>query len=57
MEQSRMTPGTFSIVRAMLEGALRRWYQSQVRSQEHSTRGMVLEPTEEVIIHTDLRWT
>ena len=41
----------------MLEGALRRWYQSQVCSQEHNTRGMVLEPTEEVIIHTDLRWT
>ena len=57
MEQSRTTPGTFSVARAMLEGALRRWYQSQVCSQEHSTRGMVLEPIEEVIIHTDLRWT
>ena len=57
LEESRTTWGDFFVTRAMLEGAIRRWYQGQVRSQERSTRGMILEPTEEVIIHTDLGWT
>ena len=42
--------------RLMMEGALRRWYQSQALRQERATRGPVLEPTEDTIIHTDLRW-
>ena len=41
----------------MLEGALCRWYQVQVQAQERSTQGMILEPTDEVIIRTDLQWT
>ena len=57
MEASRMSTGEFTAVRSMLEGALRRWYQVQVRVQERSTQGMILEPTDEVIIHTDLQWT
>ena len=57
MEVSRTTTGEFTAARSMLEGALRRWYQAQVRAQEHSTGGMILEPTDEVIIHTDLQWT
>ena len=57
LEESRTTWGDFFVTRAMLEGAIRRWYQGQVRAQERSTRGMILEPTEEVIIHTDLGWT
>ena len=54
MDASRTTIGDFTVARSMLEGALRRWYQAQVRAQERSTRGMILEPTDEVIIHTDL---
>ena len=57
LEESRATWGDFFITRAMLEGAIRQWYQGQARSQERSTRGMILEPTQEVIIHTDLGWT
>ena len=45
------------VSRAILEGALRRWYQSQALAQERATRGPALEPTEETIIYTDLRWT
>ena len=54
LEESRTTAGELFISRAMLEGAVRQWYQGQVRFQELSTRGMILEPTEEVMIHTDL---
>ena len=54
LEESRTTGGEFFVSRAMLEGAIRQRYQGQVRSQERSTRGMILEPTEEVIIHTEL---
>ena len=57
LEESRTTAGEFFVSRAMLEGAVRQWYHGQVRSQERSIRGMILEPTEEVIIHTDLGWT
>ena len=57
MEASLTTTGEFTVVRSMLEGALRRWYKVQVRAQERSTRGMILEPTNEVIIRTDLQWT
>ena len=47
----------YQVSRSMIEGALRRWYQSQVLAQEQAMRGLVLESTEDVIIHTDLRWT
>ena len=57
LEESRTTSGEFFTTRAMLEGGVRRWYQGQVRSQERSTRGTLLEPTEESIIYTDLGWT
>ena len=57
LEESRTTAGEFFVSRAMLEGAVRQWYHGQVRSQERNIRGMILEPTEEVIIHTDLGWT
>ena len=45
------------VSRSILEGALRRWYQSQVLTQERATRGPVLDYTEDTIIYTDLRWT
>ena len=52
-----MAPGEYYVVRTMLEGAAWQWYQDQGRSQEWNTREMRFEPTEEVIIHTDLGWT
>ena len=57
MEESRTTPGEYFVTRTMLQGAVRRWYQSQVRAQERSAQGTVLEPSEEVLVHTDLGWT
>ena len=57
MEESRTTSGEYFVTRTMLQGAVRRWYQGQVRSQERSTQGTILEPTEEGIVHTDLGWT
>ena len=41
----------------MLAGALRQWYRAQVTLQERVAVGTVLEPSEDVIMHTDLRWT
>ena len=43
MEESRTSTGEFFVSRAMLEGTIRRWYQAQVRAQERSTIGTVLE--------------
>ena len=57
MEESRSTPGEFFTARPMMEGAVRRWYQGQVRTQEQSAQGTVLAPMEEEIVHTDLGWT
>ena len=57
MEESRRVTGEFFIARAMLEGKIRRWYQTQVRTQERYAIGTVLEQAEEEIIHTDLVWT
>ena len=57
MEESRTISGEYFITRTMLQGAVRWWYQGQVRSQERSTQGTILEPTKEVIVHTDLGWT
>ena len=57
LEERRTTSGELFTTQAMLEGVIRRWYQGQVRSQERSTRGTLLEPTEESIIYTDLGWT
>ena len=57
LEASRTTSGEYAVTRTMLEGAVRRWYQGQVRAQEHSIQGQPLEPMEEVIVHTDLGWT
>ena len=57
MEESRTTSGEYFITRTLLQGAVRRWYQEQVRSQERSIQGTILEPSEEVIVHTDMGWT
>ena len=57
MEVSRTTPGEFFVSRTMLQGAIHRWYRAQVRSQEDTAIGTILEPTEETIIYTDLHWT
>ena len=57
LDESKMTLGEHYVARTMLEGAAQWWYQGQIRSQECNTREMLLEPTEEVIIHTDLGWT
>ena len=46
MEESRSTPGEFFTARPMMEGAVRRWYQGQVRTQEQSGQGTVLAPME-----------
>ena len=53
----RTSTEEYCISRSMLEGALRRWYQAQVITREQTLQGPMLETTEEVIIHTDLRWT
>ena len=57
MEVSRTTPGEFFVSRTMLQGAIHRWYRAQVRSQEDTAIGTILEPTKETIIYTDLHWT
>ena len=57
MEESRTTSGEYFVTRTMLQGAVRRWYQGQIRAQERSTQGPILEPSEEMIVHTDLGWT
>ena len=57
MEESRTTRREYFVTRTMLQGAVRRWYQGQVRSQERSAQGTILEPSAEVIVHTDLGWT
>ena len=57
MEESRTTPGEYFVTRTMLQGAVRRWYQGQVSLQERSIQGTILEPSEEVIVHTDMGWT
>ena len=36
MGESQFTPGESFVTRSMVEGAVRRWYQGQVRSQEWS---------------------
>ena len=57
MEESRSTSGEFFVARPMMEGAVRWWYQGQVRMQEQSAQGTVLASLEEEIVHTDLEWT
>ena len=53
MEESRTTLGEYFVMRTMLQGAARQWYQGQVRSQERSTQGTILEPSKEVTVHTN----
>ena len=57
MEESQTTPGEFFVSRTMLQGPIHQWYRAQVRSQEDTAIGTILEPTEETIISTDLHWT
>lgn len=53
--ENRVRAGTeeFQVSRGELEGLLGRWYQNQTRDQKGTRLGTVLEPTEEVIIHTE----
>lgn len=57
MKGNRTTSKEFFAARVMLEEAIRRWYQTEVRTLERNTIGIVLEQIEEEIIHTNLGWT
>ena len=46
----------WGVSRAMLEGALRRWFQERAVQQEHTLAGEVLDTMEDSIIRSDLRW-
>ena len=43
--------------RRQLEQALRRWYQDRARRQERTLTGTVLDPMEDSVFRSDLRWT
>ena len=53
---SSLVPETWGVSRTMLEGALRRWFQERAIQQERALAGDILDPLEDTIIRSDLRW-
>ena len=53
---SSLVPKTWGVSRTMLEGALRCWFQEWAIQQERALAGDILDPLEDTIIRSDLRW-
>ena len=49
--------GEFWVSPYMMGQALQRWYERRVRDQEHASVGFILDHHEDLVIHSDLRWT
>ena len=53
---STLAPETWGVSRMMVEGALRPWFQERATQQERALAGDILDPREDTIIRSDLRW-
>ena len=44
------------VSRGMLNSEVRKWYRARLQAQWDATRASPLDPMEDVLIHTDMRW-